>query len=168
MVGDWCVAGDLIFQSGSESETAHLATVLAGVVQPGLTLSLNGQLGAGKTCFVRALAVGLGVNELHVSSPTFVVLQQYVDGRIPLAHFDVYRLGDVDEFLGLGGAEYLDSEEWLCLVEWGERLGGVLPADRLELSISHTGETARSFRFTATGPVSASVLADLRRGLGCV
>lgn len=162
------MSADLFFESRGESDTSRLGAILAGVLQPGLTLSLSGQLGAGKTFFVRALAVGLGVNELHVSSPTFVVLQQYVDGRIPLAHFDVYRLGDVDEFLGLGGAEYLDSGEWLCLVEWGERLGGVLPADRLELTISHTGETARSFHFRSTGRVSESVLAGLRRGLGVV
>jgi len=86
------VSADLFFESRGESDTSRLGAILAGVLQPGLTLSLNGQLGAGKTFFVRALAVGLGVNELHVSSPTFVVLQQYVDGRIPLAHFDVYRL----------------------------------------------------------------------------
>lgn len=92
------MSADLVFESRGESDTSRLGAILAGVLQPGLTLSLSGQLGAGKTFFVRALAVGLGVNELHVSSPTFVVLQQYVDGRIPLAHFDVYRLGDVDEF----------------------------------------------------------------------
>jgi len=163
-----CVDGELIFESGSECDTVRLGSALAGVVCAGLTLSLNGQLGSGKTHFVRALATGLGVSESHVSSPTFVVLQQYVDGRIPLAHFDVYRLGDVDEFLGLGGAEYLDSGEWLCLVEWGERLGAVLPADHLVVEISHAGETSRLFRFRATGRLSAGVLGGLGQVLGAV
>lgn len=168
MTGSGRVGAELFFESGSEGDTGRLGAALASVVCAGLTLSLNGQLGAGKTHFVRALATGLGVCESHVSSPTFVVLQQYVDGRIPLAHFDVYRLGDVDEFLSLGGAEYLDSAEWLCLVEWGERLGAVLPADHLELEISHAGETSRRFRFRSTGPLSAGVLGKLRAVLGAV
>lgn len=155
------MTAELVFESRCEADTERLGAVLASVLRPGLTLCLSGQLGAGKTRFVRALAEGLGVLEEQVSSPTFVLLQQYVGGRIPLAHFDVYRLGDADEFLAFGGAEYLDSDEWICLVEWGERLGGILPADRLELEIIHTGETARRFRLWGTGPISVGVVQEL-------
>jgi len=146
------------FRSRNEAETDDLATFLAGVLSAGLTIALNGQLGSGKTRFVRALCAGLDIDTSTVNSPTFVILQQYTDGRIPVAHMDTYRLADVDEFVLIGVDEYLDSEDWVCLIEWADRVREVLPSDRLEISILQTGLTAREFTFTSSGPRSDSVL----------
>jgi tRNA threonylcarbamoyladenosine biosynthesis protein TsaE len=158
----------LTIVSHSEAETDQLGSTLASVLTGGLSIALNGQLGSGKTRLVRSICAGLGIDTQQVNSPTFVILQLYVDGRIPVAHFDTYRLGDTDEFLAIGADEYLDSDEWLCLIEWAERVAETLPADRLTITIEQTGETVRAFELQASGPRSAEVLrrlkmADLRQ-----
>ena len=155
----------LIFLSHSEADTQALAHNLANVLAPGITIALNGQLGAGKTRFVRALYQALGGREDHVNSPTFVLLQLYTDGRIPVAHFDTWRLGDADEFLMLGADEYLHSPHWICLVEWAERVDWLLPGDRLECQITHVSETEREFRLVGTGPNSNAILGRMRASL---
>lgn len=155
----------LLFRSRCETDTDRFSLALASAVQNGLTIALNGQLGAGKTRLVRGLCVALGVSEDHVSSPTFVLMQLYTDGRIPVAHFDTYRLGDPEEFLAIGADEYLNSGEWLCLVEWADRVADILPDDRLTIRISHTGENERLMEVSANGPASLAVLSQLRRNL---
>ncbi len=150
------------FLSSSEAETDRLGNSLAGALQNGLTIALNGQLGSGKTRFVRALCAGLGIDTIAVNSPTFVILQQYTDGRIPVAHMDTYRLADVDEFLSIGADEYLDSEEWLCLIEWADRVEEVLPSDRLDISILQVSPSTRQFSFTSSGARSDAVLSALK------
>lgn len=148
--------------STSESETDLLGRQLAIVLPAGLTVALNGQLGSGKTRFVRSLCQGLGVSPSEVTSPTFVLMQLYTSGRIPVAHFDTYRLGDVDEFLAIGAEEYLHSEDWVCLVEWADRVAELLPVDRLTIDVSHQSETGRVFEFRCSGPKSAWVLQGLQ------
>jgi tRNA threonylcarbamoyladenosine biosynthesis protein TsaE len=150
------------FESHSEADTDHFGTALASALTEGITIALNGQLGSGKTRLVRSICAALGIDTQLVNSPTFVILQLYVDGRIPVAHFDTYRLGDIDEFLALGAEEYLDGDEWLCLIEWAERVAEALPADRLSIHIEQTGETKRAFELLASGPRSAAVLERLR------
>lgn len=155
----------LTFLSQSETETDRLGQALAAVLTTGLTIALNGQLGSGKTRFVRALCAGLGINTSVVNSPTFVIMQLYTDGRIPVAHFDTYRLGDLDEFLSIGADEYLLSDRWLSLIEWADRILEVLPEDHLEIRIQHTTETSREFQFRSTGPCSAALVEALQRQL---
>jgi tRNA threonylcarbamoyladenosine biosynthesis protein TsaE len=124
-------------------------------------VALVGDLGAGKTRLVQAAAEGLGVDPSVVNSPTFVLIQEY-EGRLPVYHFDTYRLKDFDEFLELGADEYLASDG-VCFVEWADRMAEVLPRDRLTIEFEFTGETTRSLRLSAGGPVSREVLAALRR-----
>jgi tRNA threonylcarbamoyladenosine biosynthesis protein TsaE len=155
----------LQFRSQCETDTDRFSLALASALDCGLTIALNGQLGAGKTRLVRGLCVSLGVSQDRVSSPTFVLMQLYTDGRIPVAHFDTYRLGDPEEFLAIGADEYLNSGEWLCLVEWADRVAEILPDDRLTVRISHTGETERLMEVSASGPVSLAALSQLRRNL---
>lgn len=147
--------------SNSENETDEIGRKLASVLQPGITIALDGELGSGKTRFVRAICDGLGVSDELVNSPTFVLMQSYTSGRLPVFHFDTYRLGDVDEFLAIGAEEYLTSESSICLVEWAEIVESVLPVDRLQIRITQTGAQSRTFKIAASGPSSQSVLAGL-------
>lgn len=154
-----------VFDSHSEVDTVQLGRTLAALVVPGLTVALNGELGAGKTFFVRSLCQGLGIDTARVNSPTFVLLQLYTDGRIPVAHFDTWRLADADEFLAIGGDEYLNGDEYLCLVEWADRISEILPGDRLSVSITQTAPTARRFEFLSSGPVSDDLVRRLQHVL---
>lgn len=146
-----------------EAATDRLGACIARSVVDGMVVELNGQLGAGKTRLVRAICKALGIDTSHVSSPTFVLLQLYTDGRIPVAHFDTYRLGDTDEFLAIGADEFTNSSEWLCLIEWAERVAECLPADRLRIDISATSADARHVVLSSTGSTSATLLQRIRK-----
>jgi tRNA threonylcarbamoyladenosine biosynthesis protein TsaE len=148
----------LCFYSHCEANTQEFANQLATCLTQGLVIALDGQLGAGKTHFTRALCKALGCDEIQVNSPTFVLLQLYTDGRIPVAHFDTWRLADADEFLAIGCEEYLHSPHWLSIVEWASRVCDILPADHLQINILHTSINSRTFQLTPTGPRSQTVL----------
>lgn len=147
--------------SRSEQDTDKLGHALASALTGGLPIALDGQLGSGKTRFVRALCSGLNIDTSVVNSPTFVIMQLYTDGRIPVAHFDTYRLGDLDEFLSIGADEYLLSDEWLCLIEWADRISEVLPDDHLKIEIRQVSETSREFHLAGTGPRSNMIIQAL-------
>jgi tRNA threonylcarbamoyladenosine biosynthesis protein TsaE len=143
------------------SATRKLGHRLGRSLFPGAVVGLVGQLGAGKTYLCRAIAEGLGVPDGHaVTSPTFVLVQEYEGGRLPVYHFDTYRLSE-SEFAGLGAGEYFEGRG-VSLVEWADRVAGELPADRLLVELSVAGPTARKARLTATGSRHAAVLAGLR------
>jgi tRNA threonylcarbamoyladenosine biosynthesis protein TsaE len=146
----------LTFLVNDEQDTVRLAAALADVLPPGTVVGLIGNLGAGKTRFVQAISAALGVPAGNVTSPTFVLLNEYQGGRMPVYHFDTYRLKDEDEFLALGPEEYFESNG-LTLVEWCDRVAGVLPEDRVEISIEITGETERRITIDA----ASSQLKDL-------
>ena len=115
---------------------------------PEAVVALIGQLGAGKTHLVRAIAEGLQTPDSRiVTSPTFVLIQEY-PGRLPIYHFDAYRLSNPELFADLGVQEYLDSGG-VCLIEWAERIADVLPPDLIRIDIVPEG--AESRRFTITG-----------------
>jgi tRNA threonylcarbamoyladenosine biosynthesis protein TsaE len=111
----------------SEAETERLGRALAAVAAPDTVIALVGPLGAGKTRLVRAIAEALGVDPLAIGSPTFVLHHEYA-GRLTVHHFDAYRLRDPAEFEALGVAD-LFQEGGVCLVEWADRVAGLLPAD---------------------------------------
>jgi tRNA threonylcarbamoyladenosine biosynthesis protein TsaE len=116
----------------------------------GAVVALIGELGAGKTFLVKAIAEGLGIaNSAVVSSPTFVLIQEY-DARLPIFHFDAYRLATEAEFGDLGAHEYFGGAG-VSLVEWADKVPACLPAARLEIRIRTIGETSRSFELTAIG-----------------
>lgn len=154
----------LVLSTQSEAETLELGLRLADVLTPGTVVALNGPLGAGKTNFVRAVCIGLGANESQVNSPTFVLMQSYVDGRLPVFHFDTYRLADSDEFLAIGGDEYLQDAEAVCFVEWAERIVEVFPKDHLCIEICPTGRTSRRFTMSDNGPESSKIVTALKAG----
>ena len=145
--------------TSSLEETRSLGRTLGAAVQPGAVISLVGNLGAGKTQFTSAVAEGLGIDPEIVSSPTFMLIQEY-QGRIPLFHFDTYRLKDSNEFEDLGVDEYFYGEG-VCLVEWGDRFPELLPEELLRIEIKILGETQREFHFTARGESSGQLLASV-------
>ena len=147
------------FAADNETDTARLGKVLADVLQPGTVVSLVGELGAGKTRLVQEIAVAMGVEREDVNSPTFVLIQEYA-GRLPIYHFDAYRLRDSDQFLELGADELMESPG-VCLIEWADRVSGVLPRDLLRIKIEVTGQTQRLFHISGSGPKSNSLVRQL-------
>jgi len=143
--------------SFSADETKGLGERLGLQLQPGDFISLKGDLGAGKTHFVQGVARGLAVpEEYRVTSPTYTLLNIF-PGRLPLYHFDLYRLAGSNEVAELGFDEYFYGSG-ACLVEWAERLGTEEPDDSLVISFSYLDEGRRQLRFTARGERSAKLL----------
>ncbi|MCI0459450.1 MAG: tRNA (adenosine(37)-N6)-threonylcarbamoyltransferase complex ATPase subunit type 1 TsaE [Gemmataceae bacterium] len=142
------MAETLVFDAPDPEATRAFGHCLAGLLFPGAVVALVGPLGSGKTQLVRAIAEGLGIKDSRaVSSPTFVLIQEY-DARLPIYHFDAYRLRGPGEFFDLGAHEYLEGQG-VCLIEWADRVEACLPADHLLVTLAVTGETAR--RLTAEG-----------------
>ena len=110
--------------TNSPSETEAVGAALARVLQPGTVIAYRGDLGAGKTAFTRGLARGLGVTE-RVTSPTYTIVNEYLGGRMPLFHFDMYRLGSEDELFDIGWVDYL-ARGGVCAVEWSENVWGAM------------------------------------------
>jgi len=124
----------------SEDETAAIGRELAATLSAGDVLLLCGDLGAGKTAFVRGLAEGLGVDRGEVSSPTFTLIQEYRGGRLPLFHVDLYRIEDPREFDELGLDEM--AEDGVLAIEWADKYPRP-PAHAVRVSIAHAGESER-------------------------
>lgn len=148
----------------STAETDRLGERLAAAIEPGIVVSLVGELGAGKTRLVRAVAAALGASPESVNSPTFVLIQRY-EARVPLYHLDCYRLRDADEFAELGPEEFF-NEAAICFVEWGDRVEDLLPADLLRIEIAPTAETSRLIRIEASGPKSRAAVSRLKVAMG--
>jgi tRNA threonylcarbamoyladenosine biosynthesis protein TsaE len=132
------------------SATEAFGRQLAGLLFPGAVVALVGPLGAGKTHLVRAIVGGLGADGRVVSSPTFVLIQEY-DARLPVYHFDAYRLRSEAEFFDLGAHEYFQGDG-VCLVEWADRVPGCLPREHLTVRLEITGEISRRAVVAGSGP----------------
>jgi tRNA threonylcarbamoyladenosine biosynthesis protein TsaE len=144
----------------SLAATEEFGRRLAGLLFPGAVVALIGPLGAGKTQIVRAIAEGLGIADARVvSSPTFVLIQEY-DARLPIYHFDAYRLRGEPDFDELGVHEYFRGAG-VCLVEWADRVPCSMPAERLAIRLIVAGETARRAELTAYGGMFDDLLAKL-------
>ncbi len=124
-----------IIKINSEEESKLFGLELANNAVPGQVIALVGDLGTGKTTLTKYIACGLGVTET-VSSPTFTIVKEYYSGRIPLYHFDVYRIGDPDELFNIGADEYFDGSG-LCVVEWADMVEEELPEDSLYIYIEY-------------------------------
>lgn len=140
-------------------ETRALARAVAQAVEPGALIALEGDLGAGKTTFVQGFAEALEAQE-PVASPTFVLLRVY-RGRLPIYHFDAYRLEGVHELDDIGAEEYFWGDG-VSLVEWADRIAEALPGDRMRVHIEHVGENERRLRIDASGPRHARMLGRIR------
>ena len=121
------------YVSNSEGETEDLGRRLGLRLGPGAVVAYTGDLGAGKTAFVRGLARGLGIPD-RVTSPTFTIVNEYEGGRLPLFHFDLYRLGSSDELFDIGWEDYL-SRGGVCAVEWSENVADALEEDAIRVDL---------------------------------
>ena len=134
------------FITHSPEETEKIGEALAKSLQPGTILAYRGDLGAGKTAFTRGLARGLGCKET-VTSPTYTIVNEYLGGRLPLFHFDMYRLASSDDLWDIGWEDYLDREG-VCAVEWSENVQDAME-NAITVTIEKLGETTR--RITIEG-----------------
>lgn len=140
----------LTVDSRSVEETVALGERLGNLAGPGDFIALTGELGSGKTQFARGLAAGLGVDPaVPVTSPTYTIMNLY-DGRLPLYHFDLYRLAGDQEVAELGFEEYFYGDG-VCIVEWAERLRDLLPEEHLAVFFSYCGDTGRSISLEPHG-----------------
>ena len=150
----------LEFTLDSPTQTLALGRAMGERLFPGSVLALSGELGAGKTLLTRGIAEGLGIgNPASVNSPTFVLIQEY-PARLPIYHFDVYRLQSVDEFLDLGSDEYLNGDG-VTIIEWANRVVAALPDDRLDVALRIVAPEVRQVTLCATGPTHAEVVQGL-------
>ena len=133
-----------IIESNKEQDTYDLGYELGQHAKPGQVFTLVGDLGVGKTVFTQGFAKGLGIEE-PVNSPTFTIIQEYHEGRLPLYHFDVYRIGDVEEMDEVGFDEYV-SGEGVSLVEWANLIEEILPENRVNITIEKDLEQGFDFR----------------------
>jgi tRNA threonylcarbamoyladenosine biosynthesis protein TsaE len=132
----------MIHDSHSVAQTESIAGELAKTLVGGECVALNGPLGAGKTQFVRGLAAALGADTRAVSSPTFVLLNVYRGGKMPIFHLDAYRVTGADDFESIGFGELLE-QNGLVVVEWAERVTRILPEKRINVTLEVNGKTDR-------------------------
>lgn len=137
-------------------ETIRLGERLAQLLKPGDVITLEGDLGAGKTTFTKGIAAGLGISQT-LSSPTFTIVKEY-EGDLPLYHMDVYRLEHSEEDLGFD--EYFHGDG-ISVVEWAQFIEDFLPAERLDVKIAYDGEHERIFHFKPSGIHFDQVVAEL-------
>ncbi len=117
----------------SRRETEELGALLAEKLTPGRVVAFTGSLGAGKTAFISGMARGLGIED-RVTSPTFTIVNEYEGGRLPLFHFDMYRLGSAEELFDIGWEDYLDRGG-VCAVEWSENVADAIEPDAVRVDI---------------------------------
>ena len=172
-------------QSDSQEQTMRLAASIARRLKPGDLVALEGPLGSGKTCFVRGLAAGLGIDPDQVSSPTFVICQEYTpppespesqeppvppeptkaqtafDGPV-LTHIDAYRLAGPDDLASIGWDELIESAESIIALEWPSKVAGALPSKRIEIAFAHVDLTTRDLTINAPADLADRIrhLAD--------
>ena len=133
------------FITHSPAQTEAEGAALGRILQPGTILAYQGDLGAGKTAFTRGLARGLGAAE-QVTSPTYTIVNEYLSGRMPLFHFDMYRLSCSDDLFDIGWEDYLERNG-VCAVEWSENVADALE-DPIVVEISKTGDESRTITIT--------------------
>ncbi len=133
------------FITNSPEETEAVGQALGRVLKPGTVLAYTGDLGAGKTAFTRGLARGLGATE-QVTSPTYTIVNEYLSGRMPLFHFDMYRLSSADDLWDIGWEDYLDRGG-VCAVEWSENVEEAMDG-AIWVKIAKLGDTQRKITIT--------------------
>ena len=138
----------MIFYTNAPEETVALGEKLAKALKPGTVIAFRGDLGAGKTAFTRGLALGLGASD-RVTSPTYTIVNEYLSGKMPLFHFDMYRLHSADDLFDIGWEDYLERGG-VCAVEWSENVDDALE-NPITVTIEKLGEDAR--RITIGGNI---------------
>ena len=133
-----------MWETNGPQETFEIGKQLGLEAKPGEVYCLDGDLGVGKTVFTQGFASGLGITE-PVNSPTFTIVQQYEEGRLPLYHFDVYRIGDVEEMDEIGYEDCFYGEG-VCLIEWSTLIQEILPEDTIHITIEKNLEKGFDYR----------------------
>lgn len=134
----------VVIDSFCAKDTYELGEKIGQMAKPGMVISLTGDLGVGKTVFTQGLAKGLGIEE-PVNSPTFTIVQVYEEGRLPLYHFDVYRIGDIEEMDEIGYEDYVYGEG-VSLIEWANLIEEILPEHFTEIKIEKNLEKGFDYR----------------------
>ena len=140
----------MVLETRSPEQTFQIGVDLAKKAVPGQVFTLTGDLGVGKTVFTQGFAHGLGITE-PVNSPTFTIIQEYETGRMPFYHFDVYRIGDIEEMEEIGYDDYFYGNG-ICLIEWANLIEEILPEHIIEITIEKNLERGFDYRkITVTG-----------------
>jgi len=153
--------GTKTFISQSPNETRQWAQALARKLKPGSIICLHGDLGSGKTTFVKGLASALGINEESVHSPTFVLMNIY-DGKKKIYHFDLYRLKATTDILQLGYEEFLYGQG-IAVIEWADKLKELYPSEYLQITLEHGGENTRKIHALGVGEKYKKILGSRER-----
>ena len=147
--------------SNSVKETLSLGKSLARYLQAGDIICLQGELGTGKTTLTKGIAEGLGVSKAEVTSSSFILIRQHLEGKVPLFHFDLYRLKETCDIATLGYEEYLYGEG-VAVIEWAENLKYLMPKERLMVKLSYCPGNKREFNFIALGARYKELLRRLK------
>jgi len=134
----------MIIETNSPEETEALGRKIGREAKPGQVYALLGDLGVGKTIFTKGVAAGLGIEE-PINSPTFTIVQEYLEGRLPFYHFDVYRIGDVEEMDEIGFDDYVYGDG-MCLIEWANLIEEILPEHTKTITIEKDLEKGFDYR----------------------
>ena len=134
----------MVIETHDPEETFEVGRTIGMNAKPGQIYTLTGDLGVGNTVFTQGVAAGLGITE-PVNSPTFTIIQEYEDGRLPFYHFDVYRIGDLEEMEEIGYDDYFFGQG-ICLIEWAELIEEILPEKRIEVTIEKDLEKGFEYR----------------------
>ena len=140
----------MIFNCHSVKETQDLAKRLARNINPGTTISLIGDLGTGKTTFTKGFAVQMGIKD-HVASPTFKLVSEYQGKKYKLNHIDAYRMNGPEDFLNIGGEEYLISKNSITIIEWGDLLNDILPSKTIIVNFKRIKSPKESRKIEIVG-----------------
>ena len=140
----------MIFNCQSVEETQGLAKKLARNINPGITISLIGDLGTGKTTFTKGFARQMGIKD-HVTSPTFKLISEYQGEKYKLNHIDAYRMNGPEDFLNIGGEEYLLSKNSITIIEWGDLLNDILPSKTIRVNFTRIKSPKESRKIEISG-----------------
>jgi len=160
------MSGKTVFRTKSASETIRLGKRIGAVLQPGDVVALVGELGAGKTQFIKGLASGAGVGKpTYVSSPSFTLINEY-PARVPFYHIDLFRLESQKEVAGLGLEDYFQGGG-ITAIEWADKIPSLLPAEMLSVHIMYTGKNTRSIEITGKGKRYEELLNEVMSSPAC-
>lgn len=139
---------NLRLHSGSPRDTLEIARLLGHALAPGDVVALTGDLGAGKTCFCKGIGAALGISPDRIASPTFTIVTEH-EGTLPLVHVDMYRIDTLAEAVGIGLDETLCGNRSVCVVEWAEKLGELLPMECIRVTFTISGDDCREIEIAA-------------------
>jgi tRNA threonylcarbamoyladenosine biosynthesis protein TsaE len=150
--------------SGSFKETLKIGRLIAKYLKPQDIICLSGELGSGKTVLTKGIAAGLGIEAFNVTSSSFVLIREHLKGRLPLYHFDLYRLKAAQDISTLGYEEYFYGNG-ISVIEWPERLGPLMPDEYLRVELTYQSKSKRGLKFRAVGARYKKLLHDLNENI---